>query len=229
MTAPYNATPTDLDIAERFGMSDEAATNLLEFIWPGLVREGVLYEDVVIDGLSDEGVELNAKQINELIDALIEARRAQQASTPVPEGAVRLTAAFDELESMHIMARQDFSCCGTCAPGDIRNEMDEYPAPWRGYVYFHMQDAESLIESGGTYIGYGIVPSAFISEEEWNRYDEQALDVWYDKTTVEFMKREVLPVFAKHGIDVEWNGNFAQRIYLRNVDYANTAPADKEI
>ncbi|OKL52245.1 hypothetical protein BSZ39_12615, partial [Bowdeniella nasicola] len=69
--------------------------------------------------------------------------------------------AFDDLESKGVLARACFSCCGTCASSEIWGEFDE-SRPWQGYVYFHWQDAEALVElrtgpDAGTAIGMFLV------------------------------------------------------------------------
>ena len=91
----------------------------------------------------------------QVVAALVEA----QASWPILTDFDRLQLAFDMLEDENIVARQHFTCCGTCGAAEIGVEMDDFEdmsgRKARGYVFFHQQDTESAVESGSLYISYG--------------------------------------------------------------------------
>lgn len=88
---------------------------------------------------------------------VLQARREQLKSIPKDKRKTSLDLAFADLEKQGVIAKQNFSCCVTCAPGEIesyRSEMKNQNQ--KGYVYFHKQDAESLFENGSTYLGFGV-------------------------------------------------------------------------
>ena len=93
----------------------------------------------------------------------------EQNSWPVLTDFDRLSLAFDMLEDEDIVARQHFTCCGTCGAAEIGIEMDDFQdlsgrAP-KGYVFFHQQDTESAVESGSLYISYGAADATASPEE----------------------------------------------------------------
>ncbi|GAB3398432.1 hypothetical protein GCM10027515_03630 [Schumannella luteola] len=215
MTSRLNAQPDGFRLPDSLGLDSEAEAELREQAW-AVVTRGVddPFEFVDWATASELLDEPRAEQVWQLV---LDARRAQQAlwgDTP----RTALTDAFAELETLGVVARQNFSCCGTCASGEI---WDERPAdrPSRGYVYFHMQDTEQLIESNSTYLGYGAFPDAYLSEAEWNALDEPAQNEFYERTTTALMDEVVTPTLTRHGIQVVWNHRLDTRILIENAEY----------
>jgi hypothetical protein len=99
------------------------------------------------------------------VSALME----DQESWPVLTDFDRLSLAFDMLEDEDIVARQHFTCCGTCGAAEIGIEMDDFRdmagREPTGYVFFHQQDTESAVESGSLYISYGAADATASPEE----------------------------------------------------------------
>lgn len=116
-----------------------------------------------------------------------------------------------------MLARENFACCGTCATAEIGDERDD-SRQWRGYVYYHAQDAERIPHERQTYIGYGAFLSKFLTEDEWDRLSDAEKDSTYDRIVTELMHNEVFPVFNKRGIAVIWNQDLDTRILLQDVD-----------
>src|SRR5215470_16361553 len=98
-----------------------------------------------LDAIVDEAVEVFAGTTPDP-DALRTAARAvteqalsahMQAQLEWPEttDCDRLDAAFAELDRVGIVARQHYSCCGTCGSNDIRDEMDRTVTA-RGFTFF---------------------------------------------------------------------------------------------
>ena len=80
----------------------------------------------------------------------------------------RLDRAFEDLEQRGIVARQNFSCCGTCGAGEIWDEMQtqiENGRARRGYTFYHVQDTESAADGYGLYLSYGAAHEAPIRFE----------------------------------------------------------------
>jgi hypothetical protein len=123
--------------------------------------------------------------------------RATQATWPARTDCDRLDAAFAELTQAGIVARQHFSCCGTCGADEIREEMDQAEKaglPVRGYTFFHVQDTEHAVEGDGLYLSYGAADK------------NQAASV--------AIGHEIVAALARHGLNPAWNGKIAHRIGL---------------
>jgi hypothetical protein len=54
-----------------------------------------------------------------------------------------------ELEEEGIVAREHFTCCGSCGASQIHDEADSNHF---GYVFYHVQETESEQEPGNLYI-----------------------------------------------------------------------------
>ena len=120
-------------------------------------------------------------------------------------------------------ARQNFTCCGTCASAEIWDEIDD-SREWKGYIYFHQQDTESLAESGGTYVGFGSFLAYPRDEEKWNTLSDaqkEEISALHKKLSVELMKDTIIPVLEKHGLSVKWNDNYNTRPYIDGVEVYN--------
>ena len=127
----------------------------------------------------------------------IEEHLKRQMTWPPCTDCDRLDAAFADLEQAGIVARQDFSCCGNCASGEIWEVMEAQAAQGiqvRGYVYYHMQDTEAAVAGGGVYLGYGST----------KRDDASVLEI----------AREIVVTLQRHGLTVEWDGTRKKRILV---------------
>ena len=191
-------------------------------IWTQLVRGNDSINDhaceiacVVEDekGEEGDGGMLSDEQCRAIAQYLIDARRAQQAGFgDVP--ATKLDRAFEALRRAHVVAEQDFACCNTCGHAEIEGGQGDL-----GYVFFHQQDTEGLVESGSTYLSYGIFWPAHISEEEYKALNNSRRKELYDATTVKLMRTVVIPILQEHGIGVSWEGNVDTRILLTGVQW----------
>ena len=67
----------------------------------------------------DEQEELGVDEsiVASVFNMVLDARRKQVAQLTEDERTTSLARAFDEPEIQGIIARQNISCCGTCAPG----------------------------------------------------------------------------------------------------------------
>ncbi|MCC7389460.1 MAG: hypothetical protein IT431_11895 [Phycisphaerales bacterium] len=122
------------------------------------------------------------------------AHRAAQAFWPETTDCDRLDAAFAELESRGILARQNYLCCGTCGCAAIADEMSKAGAQVRGYTFYHEQDTESAVEGYGVYLNYGAA----------NHDDgpEAAVEIG----------EEIRDTLERHGLRVDWDGTIEERI-----------------
>jgi hypothetical protein len=123
---------------------------------------------------------------------------ADQATWPAVTDCDRLDKALAELEQHGIVARQNFSDCGTCGVAEIGDEIDatrKKGREVRGYVFYHMQDTESAADGHGLYLNYGSVDR-----------DEKA-DLKVAAEAVESLQRQ--------GLETSWNGSIEQRIGVK--------------
>ena len=138
--------------------------------------------------------ELAAHEAALLADSLA-AQAAAEETWPAITDCDRLDAAFAELEADGIIARQNFTCCGTCGSSEIWDEIDEVRAAGsaaRGYTFFHMQDTERAAEGDGIYLAYGACDEG----------EEAALAV----------ADEIVERLHAHGLQTDWDGSWGRRI-----------------
>ncbi|MFW9987151.1 MAG: DUF6891 domain-containing protein [Candidatus Odinarchaeota archaeon] len=124
-----------------------------------------------------------------------------------------LTEIFVELEVKGIVARANFSCCLNCGSGEIWEEMIEHESKGnivRGYVFYHNQDAESMMEGNMLYLAYGATSNIDITE------NSEPIKPGTEEDGVR-IGQEVVEVIKKYNLDVEWSGEFNQRIGVKNV------------
>lgn len=125
------------------------------------------------------------------------AHAAVQAGWARPTDNDRLDRAFAALEAAGVIARQHFSCCGTCGSSEIWDEIDaasKTGAPVRGYTFFHMQDTESAAEGDGLYLNYGAVEEG----------ESAALAIGH----------EIVAALAAQRLTTDWDGSWDRRIHV---------------
>ncbi|GAA1828966.1 hypothetical protein GCM10009682_54880 [Luedemannella flava] len=128
--------------------------------------------------------------------ALATHREAQQA-WPTPTDCERLDAAFAALDDVGVVARQHYSCCGTCGADEIRAELQQAHKagrPARGYTFFHVQDTAHAVSGEGLYLSYGAHEPG----------SDAAVAIGH----------EVVAALRDHGLSPAWNGKVAHRILL---------------
>jgi len=163
-----------------------------------------------------EDYELTEEQLEAAFDALRAARLRQQAE--IGAFRSRTLAAFEELGAHGIVARADFSCCGSCASGEIWGERDD-SRHWAGYVYFHEQDTARLVEDGKTHVGYGAFPPESFDEAAYDALGDDAKEALYAADVTRLLDDVVFPVLRRHGIDPQWNRDLGTRVLLENADW----------
>ena len=122
----------------------------------GWLRDSIR-RDVAI-GFDDEDVilqnaavnyedEIEQPRLRNAAQRLLREALAEQAEAelhwPERTDCDRLDDAFDALEADGVIARQHFSCCGTCGSSEIWDEVnaaEEAGRPARGYAFYHVQD-----------------------------------------------------------------------------------------
>jgi hypothetical protein len=129
------------------------------------------------------------------VEEELAAHAAEQRSWPERTDCDRLDAAFAALDRAGVVARQHFTCCGTCGLAEIDGEIAAAEAKGgrtRGYTFYHWQDTEAAVEGHGICLYYG-------SCEEGEAADLA-------------IGREIAAELKRHGLDPEWNGRLDRRI-----------------
>lgn len=195
---------------------------LEEYLWGMLAigdSEVENYVQTILETLDEEDLADRAseEQAQQYSQALIDTRRALARKLCVTEESGNLKQAFAELaEQEGVLARSNFTCCGTCGVSEIVDERDD-SRPWHGYIFYHQQDGEH-VPDGGTYINFGVFVNHYMAQEEWDALSEQKKSETYNRLSVELMRDKVIPVLKRNGIDVTWNGKYGTRPYLSNVE-----------
>jgi hypothetical protein len=121
----------------------------------------------------------------------------EQTGWPMTTDCDRLDAAFAELDKAGIVARQHFTCCGTCGAHEIHGEISHAARSGleaRGFTFFHIQDTEHAVGGESLYLSYGALDS--------------------DKVAAVAIGHEVVDTLSRHGLRPSWNGKHAHRIAL---------------
>lgn len=132
----------------------------------------------------------------------IAAHCAAQRDWPVETDCDRLDFAFLQLEEEHgIVARQNFTCCQSDGHSEIWGEIRaaQEQRPVSGYIFYHEQDTESVVETGKLYLAFGAVEGGEAAE-------------------LAVAQRSVA-VLREAGFTVNWNGSVKQRISLTGLDW----------
>jgi len=182
--------------------SDEDLRQDLVHVLTALVRAGFQPRDQIwlaADDVCEEAAEPDAMRAFAAAELarLWAEQRALEASWEGRTDCERLDQAFAELETMGIVCRQDFTCCGNCGAAEIDGEFEAMEAAGvvvRGYAFYHQQDTERAIEGDGVYLSYGADAEG----------EASALEI----------AREIVAVLTSHGLKPAWNGQWSQRIHV---------------
>lgn len=166
------------------------------------VRAGYLTADEIREGIVDSYADdLEPAEAQALATAAIihERRRIEreQQDWPVVTDYDRLEAGFAALEAAGVVARENFTCCGTCGAAEIGDEIDTAQAAGiavRGYTFFHWQDTDSAVDGHGLYLSYGAIE------------DTEGAGL--------AIGRDIMTVLERSGLQPSWNGRSDTRILV---------------
>lgn len=123
------------------------------------------------------------------------------------EFKARLTRAFKAMRQEGLIARQNYLCCRSCAGYDLGTRVskmtDEERVAFKGAAFYTQQDGSGMHERRfqGLYIGYGQVGCHGHEKD-------------YGLPTVE-VGHVVKRCLEAQGLEVEWDGDEASRIWVR--------------
>ena len=158
----------------------------------------------LVDTFSESGGRLRLvhNQAMRIVVAAWKARAAEQATWPERTDPDRLDEAFGALEMRGIVARPDFTCCGSCGHAEIANEVGPESL---GYVFFHHQSTDAVVAQGRLWLHYGACGP---------RRDQDAV-----------IGKQIVGALADAGLPVEWNGDGSSAIVVGPITWQKRLPA----
>lgn len=175
---------------------EEMQEKAREMVWAGYTPLEEIEDDLAeYFDLSDSAPERAA--LAPLVEEEIIEHQRQQATWGDDTDCDRLDRAFAWLQSVGVVARQNFACCPSCGRGEIRGEMEtaqRHGLTVRGYTFFHMQETEGAVRGEGMHLHYGPL-------------DQKADDADY-----EVIGRMVVAALRDAGLKAVWNGSGQQTI-----------------
>jgi hypothetical protein len=181
------------DVLDRVRLAVAGGYDRADAIVEGLV------ELVEYDPATEAGVAANREgvvaQIQQMVDRCVAEHEAAESAFPSSTDCDRLTAAFAHLEANGVLAREDVGY----TQGDLRDEMwelvDQAGAEGRhprGWVAFHRQDVERVVDSGVLYVSFASVSD--------------------DDAGFRAIGAEAAAELAGVGLTVDWNGDPNRRV-----------------
>lgn len=211
----FNSQPQGLRLSADIippSIEEEVRAAIWNQVVLGNADEATLVFDIT-DQFSEEAP-VSEDGVRTAVRYLLAARRRQQES--FGEVVTNLDNAFAALRERGVAAEQAFSCCNNCGFHEI-HEVAAGPQ-WAGFVFFHMQDAERLIETGETYLSYGMFWRHYKTREEFDAMSGTEKDAYYEEQTLDLMRRVVVPVLRGHGMEVDWDGDLRTRVLVRGAE-----------
>jgi len=168
------------------------------------VREGFdsvheIIEQTTHYAYEKQGLEDLEPEIRRLVAEALAGHRRKQADWAGQTDCDKLDQAFEALNGLSIVARQNFSCCLNCGHREIWDEIEEVEKqhPVDGYVFYHLQCTEDAVESGTLLMAYGSV-------EE----DEECL---------QRVGHTVVHELRRAGLNADWNGSINSPITVNDL------------
>lgn len=170
------------------------------------IREGFRTRADIIENLGhvaneSHGTEVEEDVIARIVDDELLAHYCRQETWTEPTDCDRLDAAFAGMEKRGVVARQNFTCCNTCARAEIWDEIIAVEKdPERvaiGYAFYHMQDTERAVEGGAINIKYGATSDS----------------------TAEAVGQHILDALLAVGLDAGWSGSADDAVQVGLTDW----------
>ena len=165
------------------------------------VRGGYETRDDIVDSVFNilEHDSMTLSEVKELVDTEINSLKEEQVHWPSETDYDRLVAGLKALDAQGIVARENFTCCGTCGTAEIWDEIDTVKASGkdvRGYVFFHQQGTEHAVEGYGINFSYGSAVE--------NATEEQEIAI----------AQALADEMRSRGFKVDWNGKLSMCVMV---------------
>jgi hypothetical protein len=163
-----------------------------------------LVELVEYDPVTEEVVAAHRDSVVEMIRGMVRERLAEHAAEertfPATTDCDRVESAFARLEAVGVLAGEDVGYTQSDLRDDMWERVDQAAAAGRqprGWVAFHRQDVERVVDSGVLYVSF-----AGVSD---------------DDEGFRAIGTEVAAALAEAGLTVDWNGDPNRRVELVGV------------
>jgi hypothetical protein len=190
-------------LASAHGITTEDRANISNVI-TRLVWSGFSTKDDIRDAaIYEPQPSVQSPEDLEWLDKQIEVELAKKRNTSFD----RLDDVFNLLRSAGILALHNAGNTQSEAEGDARDEWDNLGGPesgLKGFVFYHSQDVEHVVESGDLYIGFRTFPGSTIAALELAQ-----------QTALELQKA---------GFTVTVPSNVDTRILVTGVDWKKRSP-----
>jgi hypothetical protein len=164
------------------------------------VAAGFATPDDIVEscvGAAEDDGTVDRRRVERLVARALEKHKSEELGWRGLTDCDRLDAAFARMEKHGIVARQNFSDCGTCGAAEIEEEANALVAAGKkvtGFAFYHMQDTEGAVDGSGLYLSYG---SLGVDDG-----DAASLGIG----------RRVVRILKENGLPAEWNGKIERRI-----------------
>lgn len=133
---------------------------------------------------------------------------------------VRCNQAFKALQKMGYIARQNYTCCRSCAGAAIAEEVagwnDAKRNKLKGAVYYHQQDYAGAF-GGNTRVKRSTVGELHVRYGQVGVINDDRTTCWYGKSDLE-IGQDVAEALRNAGLYVQWNGDPARTIVVEGLD-----------
>lgn len=195
-------------------------------VLPGFTRRDDAVERV------RERFELNADDPRPAaaVDKVWAERKAEESAWSGPSDYERLRLAFDELQADGVVARMNFTCCGTCGTAEIGAERTPVEAAKgdgfreSAYTFFHEQDAEELWETPATlFLNYGPFGGAAMEPDPAALAavgaTKESARTEVPPSAIKRVGERIAAALRRQGLDVTWDGDPDTRIAISITDW----------
>jgi hypothetical protein len=149
----------------------------------------------------ERDVELAEEIVARIVDDELLAHYGRQETWTAPTDCDKLDAAFAAMEKQGVVARQNFTCCNTCARAEIWDEViaveEDSERVAIGYAFYHMQDTERAVEGGAINIKFGATSDS----------------------TDEAVGQHVFDALLAAGLDAGWSGSADDAVQVGLADW----------
>lgn len=116
---------------------------------------------------------------------------------------------FKTLRKENFLAKQNFSCCNSCAGYELTEiafEKYNQNKPYKGFVFYHNQNTEDMKRTGFCYLSYGHI----------THYDENSIPTTISTIdNIEDVGKRVVEICKELGLYFEWDGNPGSKIKIK--------------